>query len=101
MAGKERVAIRGKNWKKKSTIDAEKFDTISKAILTSLTSDPITYTELANRVISRVNNFDGSVRWYTLTCAREMEVRGQIIRQEKPVRYLKAPRGTKNAKAGR
>ena len=91
----KRVAVRGKGWTKKSSIDQAKFDVISKAIMKSLTADPITYTELAERVERIVKDFDGSVRWYTLTCARELEVRGKIVRQEKPVRYLKAPRSKK------
>lgn len=95
MTDKDRVAIRGKGWTKKSSIDKQKFDVIANAILKSLTREPISYTELADRVKSKVKNFDGSVNWYTLTCARELEVRGDIIRQEKPVRYLKPSRGKK------
>lgn len=53
-----RTTIRGKGWKKHSTIAADKFD--------------------------------GSVSWYTITVARELEVRGRIVRHTRPVLYAKA-----------
>ena len=57
-----------------------------------VTSTPITFTQLVERVDARLRDFDGSVAWYTITCARELEVRGQLLRHARPVRYSRPPR---------
>lgn len=88
-----RTEIRGKGWTKKSSIDAAKFEQVSKAILASLSAEPITFTQLVERVTTRLGAFEGSVAWYTISCARELEVRGELVRQPKPVRYLIPPCG--------
>jgi hypothetical protein len=85
-----RTPIRGKGWKKVSTIDSTKFELIAGAILVTLTSEPITFTEVVKRVEAHVKPFDGSVGWFTISCLRELEVRGQVCKQQKPVRYSKA-----------
>lgn len=92
--GNERTPIRGKGWTRKSSISSAKFETVSRAILASLTSTPITFTQLVERVDARLRDFDGSVAWYTITCARELEVRGQLLRHARPVRYSR-PRRTR------
>lgn len=90
MADGTRVQIRGRGWTKPVTIDAEKYAVMSRAILASLTSEPVTFTKLVEEVSRRLPEFDGSVSWYAITCARELEVQGKLVRQERPVRYLKA-----------
>jgi hypothetical protein len=92
MPGTKRTQIRGKTWTKKTTIDSRKFDQVSKAILASLTREPVTFTEMVERVAKKLPKFEGSVAWYTISCARELEVRGKVARSQKPVRYFKGGR---------
>lgn len=92
MADASRIEIRGKGWTRSTTIDKAKFERMSKAILASLTREPVPFGRLVERVRARLPDFDGSVAWYAITCARELESRGQLVRQDKPVRYLKPPR---------
>jgi hypothetical protein len=87
---KTRTQIRGVGWKKKSTISADKYEVVANAILVSLTPEPIKFAELVERVAQRLRDFEGSVSWYTITCARELEVRGQVTRHIKPVSYSRA-----------
>ena len=82
-----RTLVRGKPWTARKSIDTAKFDAIAGAILASLEAKPIAFGELSARVERLLPRFDGSVSWYTITCVRELEVRGQVVRQEKPVRY--------------
>jgi hypothetical protein len=84
-----RTPIRGVGWKKKSTIAGDKYQPITKAILASLTTKPITFTELVKRVTKRVPGFEGSVAWYTISCARDLEVQGKLTRHTRPVLYSK------------
>ena len=89
MVENARVQIRGKGWTKATTIDAKKYEVMSNALLASLTSEPVPFTKLVEKVAQRLPGFEGSISWYAITCARELEVQGKLVRQEKPVRYLK------------
>jgi hypothetical protein len=76
----DRVQIRGKNWKKTSTISSDKFKTISSALMKCLSKTPVKYSELAKRVESKVKKFEGSVGWYVMSCLRELEMQGKVTR---------------------
>jgi hypothetical protein len=89
MANTERVTIHGKGWTRTTTIEARKFEVVSKAILASLTDEPVPFSRLVEQVRRRIPDFEGSLSWYAVTCARELEVRGELVRQDKPVRYLR------------
>ena len=85
--GDSRKSIRGKGWKKSSTIATDKYEMITKAIMGSLTAKPITFSELVKRVGARLDGFEGSIPWYTVSCLRELETEGKITRHRKPVLY--------------
>lgn len=93
MGAAKRTEVRGRGWKRSIRIDAGKFDAVARAILDALTADPVPLRVLVERVAARLPGFDGSVTWYTISCARELELRGELLRQARPVRYGLPARG--------
>ncbi len=84
-----RTIIRGKGWKKTTTMATDKYRMVSRAIMASLTKTPMAFSHLVTHVEARLKFFDGSIPWYTITCLRELEMRGKVIKHQKPVRYSK------------
>ena len=82
-----RVKIRGRGWSKVSSIAEDKFEVISEAILLSLSKTPMTFSKLVIKVRAKARGFNGSIPWYTITCLRELEVRGKVVRHNAPSLY--------------
>lgn len=102
-AGRERgkVAVSGKGWKKPISISAEKYGRVSRAVLEALDAAPIRFTELVALVEAKLPDFEGSVAWYTIAVARELESRGLVVRHASPVLYAKARPAPSRSGTGR
>lgn len=85
-----RQTIRAKHWKKSTTIAADKYQAVSKAILAALPKKGMGWMELMGKVDARLPKFEGSLWWYALSVLRELETRGKVKRVVgRPVMYYK------------
>ena len=88
MTVEDRVACRTPNPGKpgQTRIPRWKFDAVRKSILDELAEGPIPFGKLTERVHGRLDNSVrekiGSVGWHVATVKLELEVRGEIRRQE-------------------
>jgi hypothetical protein len=87
-----RQQIRGKGWRKKFAISADKYAAMSAAILKSLGKTPISFGDMVDKLSDKLESFDGSIPWYAISCLRELETQGKVTKHLKPVRYSKANR---------
>lgn len=95
-----RASVKGVGWTRPITIAGDKYARLSRAILASVPAEPIRFTELVRRVERRLPGFEGSIAWYAITVARELEAQGKLLRQEKPVLYAKVAGPSSKGPAG-
>jgi hypothetical protein len=70
-------------------IDKQKYETLRKAILSTLRNKDLTHTELFNQLNKRLKGkFSGNISWYGETVKLDLEARKVIERTpSKPQRY--------------
>jgi hypothetical protein len=70
-------------------IDKQKYETLKKAILSTLRNKEITHTELFHQLNKRLKGkFSGNVSWYAETVKLDLEARKLIERtSSKPPKY--------------
>ena len=77
----EKILTRHPEGKKGVNISKAKYDLIHRAIVGTLESGPLPFSQLADRIEADLgNDFDGSVPWYVVTVKLDMEARGVIER---------------------
>jgi hypothetical protein len=92
-----RTVVFGENWKRPITIASDKYAAVARAIVSSLTAEPVRFSELLARIEPKLAGFDGSVAWYAISVARNLEAEGKLVRQSKPVLYSR-PGGRRGAR---
>lgn len=77
---------RGKGGK---NINAEKYETMRKALLAALRAKALTHNELFSKLESKLKGkFEGNISWYAETIKLDLEARKLIERTaDKPARY--------------
>ena len=77
---------RGKNG---VNIDKAKYEQVKKAIISSLSGEPLTLTELFGSIEKNISPvFEGKIGWYSHAVKQDLEARKLIERtSEKPQKY--------------
>jgi hypothetical protein len=75
-------------------IDKQKYETLKKAILSTLRNKELTHTELFKQLNKRLKGkFSGNVSWYAETVKLDLEARKLIERtSSKPPKYRLKPK---------
>lgn len=60
-------------------IDKDKYDYVRERILSSVSDQPQSFTDLRKIVEAKMTDFDGSPGWYFTSVKLDLEARGEII----------------------
>ena len=85
----EKILTKRPLGKSGKNIDRQKYETLKKAILSTLQNKKLTHTELFNQLNKRLKGkFSGNVSWYAETVKLDLEARKLIERTSaKPPKY--------------
>jgi hypothetical protein len=85
----EKILTKHPLGKSGKNIDRQKYETLKKAILSTLRREELTHTELFNRLNKTLKGkFSGNISWYAETVKLDLEARKTIERtSSKPQKY--------------
>ena len=85
----EKILTKHPSGKSGKNISQQKYETLKKAILSTLRNKELTHTELFNQLNKRLKSkFSGNVSWYGETVKLDLEARKIIERtSSKPQKY--------------
>ena len=85
----EKILTKHPLGKRGVNISKEKYETLKKAILSTLQGKELTHTELFDRLNKSLKGkFDGSISWYAETVKLDLEARKTVQRtSSKPPKY--------------
>jgi len=85
----EKILTRHPQGKRGVNIDRKKYDTLKRAMLSTLRRNELTHGELIEALRGKLGSkFDGNVSWYAETVKLDLEARKEIERTKtRPQRY--------------